>query len=158
MEPLQTVLASMPWLALGSLLAAATTLALVVYLRRYRGRAGATWFRLALAAQVVFCTTEGVGFLVSDPGRRLAFEAAGWIAICWMGILFLAFALEYTGRGRIIRRPAFLVLALVPAVTTSTPWATSRSSWARCMPASACCCWSTPSSGTARCTAARRSR
>ncbi|WP_254763239.1 histidine kinase N-terminal 7TM domain-containing protein [Natrinema marinum] len=107
-----------PWPAAGSILSGIGTLLLLWYLRRHRGKPGATWFLLALVAQALWCFSYGVSLFVFEPTLRWAFEVLTWIGIVWTGVPFLAFGLEYTGRGSLIRTPWFGALVLVPAITT----------------------------------------
>jgi signal transduction histidine kinase len=95
------------WPAVGSLAAGVGTLALARAVVRYRNRPGATPFLGVLASQALWCFAYGVGLFVFDPALRVAFEIAVWIGIVWVGVTFLAFALEYTGRGDVIAGPAF---------------------------------------------------
>jgi signal transduction histidine kinase len=107
-----------PWLAAGSLFGGVATVALVAYLYPYRERPGARWLLLTLAAQAVFCLSYGVSLFVFAPGPRAALEAVAWLGLSWLGPLFLAFALEYTGRGSLVRSGPFGAVLVVPTVTT----------------------------------------
>jgi two-component sensor histidine kinase/PAS domain-containing protein len=94
------------------------TLALVWYLHRYRGRAGADWFVATLSAQALWAFSYGAGLLVSDPGLRAYAEAASLVGLMWLGPLFLGFALEYTGRSDVVQSTAFRAVLAVPAVVS----------------------------------------
>ncbi|SER71804.1 histidine kinase N-terminal 7TM domain-containing protein [Natrinema salaciae] len=107
-----------PWPAAGSLLAGGGTLLLLSYLRQHRGKPGANWLLLALVAQALWCFSYGVSLLVFDPAVRWVFEALTWTGIVWTGVPFLAFGLEYTGRGSLVRTPWFGAVLLVPVITT----------------------------------------
>jgi len=102
----------------GSLLAGAATLALVAYLARHRGKPGADWFIITLAAQALWCLAYGFGLVVSDPTTRQFLEGVAWVGIFWTGPLFFAFSLDYTGRGDIVRSRLFSLVFVLPAVTT----------------------------------------
>ncbi len=65
-----------------------------------------------------WCFSYGLSLLVFDPVVRWLFEVVTWIAMAWIGLTFLGFALEYTGRGAFVRTPWFGALTLVPAATT----------------------------------------
>jgi signal transduction histidine kinase len=110
--------APIPWPAAGSILAGVGTLVLLWTLRRYRDAPGANWFLLTLVAQSVWCLSYGVSLLVFDPTLRWALEVVTWTGILWTGVPFLAFGLEYTGRGSVVRTPWFGSLVAVPAITT----------------------------------------
>ena len=86
------------WLALGAISAGVGTVALVVHLRSHRGKPGADWFLAALSAQAVFCLAHGVSLFVHWLPLRVALEVTAWLGFCWVGPLFVLFALEYTGR------------------------------------------------------------
>ncbi|MEY7851563.1 histidine kinase N-terminal 7TM domain-containing protein [Natrarchaeobius sp. A-rgal3] len=107
-----------PWPVVGSVLAGIGTAAVLGYLWQHRGKPGANWFLLTLVAQTSWCLSYGLSLLVFDLAVRWLFEVASWIAMAWIGLTFLAFALEYTGRGAFVRTPWFGALTLVPAVTT----------------------------------------
>jgi signal transduction histidine kinase len=87
------------------------------FLYQYRGRPGANWFLLVLVSQAVFCLSYGSSLFVFDPELRLAFEALTWIGLVGTGPLFLAFALEYTGRGDLVRSWLFAPIGAVFPIT-----------------------------------------
>lgn len=99
------------WPVLGSLGAAGGTLALIWYLWDRRDRPGASWLIAVLAVQFVLTASYAVGYVVFDPTLRLAIEMLFWVAYIWLGALFVAFGLAYTGRGNVIRSPFFYALA-----------------------------------------------
>jgi len=99
------------WPVLGSLGAAGGTLALVWYLWDRRDRPGASWLIAVLGVQFVLTASYAVGYLTFDPTLRLAVEMLFWVAYIWLGALFVAFGLAYTGRGHVIRSPFFYALA-----------------------------------------------
>ncbi|WP_418285484.1 histidine kinase N-terminal 7TM domain-containing protein [Halorubrum sp. DTA46] len=98
------------WPAVGSLAGGAGALGLAWAIREHRGRPGVDWFFGVFAAQAVWCLSYGTGLLVTDPTVRAALEAATWLGIVWTGIAFLGFALEYTGRGDVVRSRLFAVV------------------------------------------------
>jgi signal transduction histidine kinase len=98
------------WPVLGSLGAAGGTLALLWYLWDRRDRPGASWLIAVLAVQFVLTTSYAVGYVVFDPTLRLAIEMLFWVAYIWLGALFVAFGLAYTGRGNVVRSPFFYAL------------------------------------------------
>ena len=108
------------WLALGSLAAAGGTFALVAYLRRHLGKPGADWLVATLVAQGTFCLLAGVSLTVSDPGARLVMESLTWAALAWVGPLFLAFALEYTGRSGLLDGWTMLPVAALTSLVVGT--------------------------------------
>ena len=103
----------------GTLAAGVGSLALIRYLLRYRGRAGATWFVLAITAQAIAAFAYGFGLLVFDPLARAFAEAFLWIAVACLGPTFLGFALTYTGRSEVVRSLPFRSLLAVPVGTAA---------------------------------------
>ncbi|QLH80502.1 histidine kinase N-terminal 7TM domain-containing protein [Halosimplex pelagicum] len=108
------------WLAVGSLAAAAGTFALVAYLRRHLGKPGAGWLVATLVAQGLFCLLAGASLAVSEPGARLVMESLTWAALAWLGPLFLAFALEYTGRSGLLGGWTMVPVAALTSLVVAT--------------------------------------
>lgn len=106
------------WPVVGSLAAAVGTLALGYYLWAVRDRPGATWLLVVLAVQFALTAGYGVGYLVFDYWLRWAVEALFWVAYIWLGALFIAFALAYTGRRHVIHSPWFRLLAGLTVLLT----------------------------------------
>jgi len=92
-------------------------LSLVQYLYSQREKPGAGWFTGNMAAVAVFCLSYGTALLVFDPTIRVALGAVAFICMSLMGPFFLAFGLDYTGRGDIIRTPLFAAVAAVPVLS-----------------------------------------
>lgn len=90
---------------------------LLEYLYTQRGAAGASWFMGNIASVAVFCFAYGSAVLVSAPTLRVGLEAVSFVSLCFMGPFFLAFGLDYTGRGDLIRSPVLWVVGAVPVVT-----------------------------------------
>lgn len=92
-----------------------------VYLLRYlfaqRTKSGAAWFMGNIASVALFCLSYGSALLVFDPTLRVILEAASFVCVCFMGPFFLAFGLDYTGRGTLIWTPVFGIVAVVPVLT-----------------------------------------
>lgn len=105
-------------IVLGSVAAGVGSLALVRYLSRYRGDAGATWFMVTLAIQAMPAFAYGAGLLLFDPTLRAFAESFVWIGLAWLGPLFLGFTFEYTGRGEAVRSNWFRLLFVSPVGTT----------------------------------------
>jgi len=106
------------WPVLGSLTAAAGSLSLAYYLLQYWEKPGARWFIFSLSFQALFCFLYGISLTVFDPALREWFEISAIIALNWIGIPFLGFALEYTGRGTLLRSWAYRGLYLLPLSVT----------------------------------------
>lgn len=92
---------------------------LLRYLYRQRGKSGANWFMGNMASVAVFCLAYGVALLVFDPTVRVALAAVAFVCVCFMGPFFLAFGLDYTGRGNLIRTPLFGAVAAVPLLSVA---------------------------------------
>jgi signal transduction histidine kinase len=107
------------WPAIGSFAAVAGTLVLARYVVGYRDRPGATWFLAVLLAQSVWCGAYGAALLTADPALRVALEQLVWTGTVWTGLAFLAFALEYTGRGDVLSGPAFGTVTALGIVATA---------------------------------------
>lgn len=106
------------WPVLGALGAAGGTGVLARTLWPRRGAPGASWLLAVLAVQFVLTVGYGVGYLVFTPVLRLAVEMLFWVAYIWLGTLFVAFGLSYTGRGDVIYSPWFAVVSLFSLVLT----------------------------------------
>ncbi|GAB3707879.1 histidine kinase N-terminal 7TM domain-containing protein [Halorubrum pallidum] len=106
------------WPAVGSAAGGAGALGLAWAIRDHRGRPGVDWFLGVFVAQALWCLSYGVGLLVTDPLLRATLEAAMWLGIVWTGVGFLGFALEYTGRGDVVRGRLFAVVVAFGIVAT----------------------------------------
>lgn len=106
------------WPVVGALAAGGGSAALVGYLFHHRNRPGAKWFMLTLTGQALFSLSYAVGLTVFDPVLREWLEIIAVVGLHWLGVPFLAFALEYTGRSKLVRSWAFRSLFLVPLTAT----------------------------------------
>jgi len=97
------VLRSLPWLALASIASGVVSLGFIRYLWAYRNRLGGRFFIATIGCEALWALSYGVALFVFDPALRYAFEVPIWLAINFIGVFFLAFALEYTGRSGILR-------------------------------------------------------
>jgi signal transduction histidine kinase len=97
------VLQSLPWLALASLASGAISIGFVWYLWPYRDRLGGRFFVATIGCEALWAVAYGAALFVFDPTLRYAFEVPIWLAINFIGVFFLAFALEYTGRSELLR-------------------------------------------------------
>ena len=107
------------WPAIGSVAGGAGALWLAWAIREHRGRPGADWFLGVFLAQALWCLSYGIGLLVTDPVLRVALETAMWLGILWTGVGFLGFALEYTGRGDVVRNRLFAAVVAFGVLSTA---------------------------------------
>nr|WP_303651899.1 histidine kinase N-terminal 7TM domain-containing protein [Halovenus rubra] len=91
---------------------------LIRYLIGYRGKPGALWLAGALFAQTLFVFAYAIGLTVFNQEIRWAIEIFGLVAFHWLGVPFLGFALEYTGRRSIRRSWYFRILFVFPLSVT----------------------------------------
>ncbi|MFB6360454.1 MAG: histidine kinase N-terminal 7TM domain-containing protein [Halobacteriales archaeon] len=96
---------SVPWLPLLVLGAGVVSASFIRYLWPYRQRPGGWFFIGTIAAESLWTLSYGLALLVFDPGLRALFEIPIWLGVNFIGVFFLAFALEYTGRGGLVRSP-----------------------------------------------------
>ena len=94
------------------------SLLLVRHLWQVRDRPGARWFLVTLVSQMVFCFAYAAALLVSDGALRYGLEVLALVALHWLGVPFLGFALEYTGRSSLVRSWYFRVQFLFPLAAT----------------------------------------
>ncbi len=92
------------------------TAVLVVLIWRYRSKPGAGWFLAALLAQALWGVVYAAALLTGAPALRRALGVVGGALLTALGAYFVAFALEYTGRGRLRGRPTGVAVALAPVV------------------------------------------
>jgi PAS domain S-box-containing protein len=107
------------WPVLGALTAGGLSAGLIGYLFQHRDRPGARWFMLTLTGQALFCLSYAVGLTVFDAVVREWLEIAALVALHWLGVPFLAFTLEYTGRSNLARSWGFRTLFAFPLTATA---------------------------------------
>jgi signal transduction histidine kinase len=100
------VLHPIPWLALASIASGVVSLGFMRYLWPYRNRLGGRFFIATIGCEALWALSYGGALFVFDPALRYAFEVPIWLAINFIGVFFLAFALEYTGRSGLLRSKA----------------------------------------------------
>ncbi|HMB50744.1 MAG TPA: histidine kinase N-terminal 7TM domain-containing protein [Natronoarchaeum rubrum] len=92
------------WLAALTVGAGFANLSLLWFVRRYRDRPGGTWFVALVGSMAAVCFSYGVGLTVFEPvALRAGLEALFWLTGGWAAFCWFAFALAYTGRGRLLR-------------------------------------------------------
>ena len=106
------------WPFVLTLVAGFGSLALVERLWRVRSRPGARWLLGTLAAQSGFCLVYAAALSVGDPTLRYGLELLAVVIFNWIGVPFLGFALEYTGRSNVIESWYFRSLFVFPLAGT----------------------------------------
>lgn len=101
-------------------------LTLAAYLRRHRGKAGVDWFIAALAVQALWCGAYAVSLLIYDPFLRRLLEVVSLTAMTALGVVFLGFALTYTGRSHLVEAWWYRSLYGVPLLTAAIGLTNSR--------------------------------
>ncbi len=109
---------SIPWLALASIASGIVSIGFVWYLWPYRHRLGGRFFIATIGCEALWALSYGAALFVFDPALRRAFEVPIWLAINFIGVFFLAFALEYTGRSGLLRSKAMAGVVGLQAVHT----------------------------------------
>ncbi|MFB6229267.1 MAG: histidine kinase N-terminal 7TM domain-containing protein [Halobacteriales archaeon] len=92
-----------PWLPAGALASGIASLVFLRYLWAYRSKPGARFFIGTIACEALWSFSYGAALLVFDPTLREILEIPIWLGVNFIGVFFLAFALEYTGRGSLVR-------------------------------------------------------
>jgi len=118
------VFGAFSWPAVASLGSGLLSLAFLAYVWPYRDEDGATLFIGMIGAIALWAFSYGVALLVFDPTLRVLFEIPIWLGTCFTSLLFLAFALEYTGRKGLVRSKAMggvvaLTLGFVGLIATN---------------------------------------
>jgi signal transduction histidine kinase len=106
------------WPVLGTLGAGVANLLLLRYVWPWRDEPGGRWFVVVIGVQTFWCLAYGAALLTFDPALRYALEVAAWLPANWLGVCFLAFALEYTGRIDLRRALWFKLTVAFEAVST----------------------------------------
>ncbi|MFC7132606.1 MULTISPECIES: histidine kinase N-terminal 7TM domain-containing protein [Salinibaculum] len=106
------------WPFLLSLLAGLGSLGLARQLWRVRDRPGARWFFVTLVGQTLFCLAYAGALLVSGETLRYGLEVLAVVSLHWIGVPFLGFALEYTGRSNLVDTWYFRSLFAFPLAAT----------------------------------------
>jgi len=94
---------------------------LIALTRRHLGEPGAREFLLLLVSLGCWQATTAAGLLSADEGRRLLFAKLGWLFSAAVPVVWLAFALAYTGNGGLGRRWA-AVLSLPALFAQPIVW------------------------------------
>ncbi len=113
------MVASLPWLAIGSFVAGVLSVFFLGYLWPYRKETGAMYFMGVIGCVTIWTISYGTALLVFDPTLRFLFEIPIWVGINFSGVFFLAFALEYTGRRRAVNSRLMGVIVAVQLFLTA---------------------------------------
>ena len=118
------MLPSIPWPAGSAFVSGLISLVFIAYVWPYREADGARLFMAMMGAITVWAASYGVALLVFDPQLRFLLEIPIWLGTCFTSLLFLAFALEYTGRKNAVRSPGMaglvaLMIGFVALIATN---------------------------------------
>lgn len=91
------------WPAIICLVTAGLTAGVLKVAWSYRDRRAARLWIGTVAAIGIWVLSYGLGLLIFDPALRRLFEIPLWLGATASIPLFLTFALEYTGRGTLVR-------------------------------------------------------
>jgi len=110
-------------------LAGGLSLALAVVVGFLRGATGHRSFAVVLAGTAVWSLGSGLEIVAPTVASKIF-----WIRIQYIGVAFLppswlAFALEYSGRARLVPRRLLGALYLLPAVTWALVLTSPRHAW-----------------------------
>lgn len=111
------LITSFVWIPIGTVLAGILLLWFATHIYQYRNKPGATWFILLIVLQSIWCFLYATALRISDPQLHYIVETLSWVALLWVGYLFLAFALEYTGRAS-AKDPKTLALTTIPVLAS----------------------------------------
>ncbi|MFC7072823.1 histidine kinase N-terminal 7TM domain-containing protein [Halovenus rubra] len=101
------------WPAALCLVTAGITAGVLKIAWSYRDRRAARLWIGTVAAIGIWVLSYGLGLLIFDPSLRQLFEIPLWLGATASIPLLLAFALEYTGRGDLVRSPWMYALGIV---------------------------------------------
>ena len=107
---------------LGMGLAVVAPAFVTVYGWRRREEPGALAFTSLVAAFALYAGLHLVGVLTHDPPTRHALEAVQLTVTAGTPVLWVVFALEYTGFDEYVTRRSLAGLAVVPAVFVAAVW------------------------------------
>jgi signal transduction histidine kinase len=110
---------TLSWPAIGSLFSGVLSVFLIRFLWTYRDDLPARLFIGVIACEALWALSYGVALFVFDPALRWLFEIPIWLGINFIGVFFLAFALEYTGRGALVSSRWFGLLVAVQTLHTA---------------------------------------
>jgi phosphoglycolate phosphatase-like HAD superfamily hydrolase len=114
-----------PWLPIVVIGAGLVSAGFIRFLWPYRDRPGGWFFIGTIACEALWTLAYGAALFVFDPALRPWFELPIWVGANFIGVCFLAFALEYTGRSNLVRSPWMGALAglqvVHPAIVATNP-------------------------------------
>ena len=108
--------------AIPLVITAAISAGLALYSRRRYLAAGTGWFALLMLAVSVWSLSYALELSGDDLSDKLFWSKVEYLGIATIPALWLAFALQYTGRERWLTRRNWLVLSVEPAVTLLLVW------------------------------------
>lgn len=104
-------------LALPFLIAVSLAVGVATAAVRERNVVAGTPLAVLMLLVAVWCVSYGGELLVADPTLRLRFSSFTFVAIAYVPVAWLVFAIEYTGRGPRVTPRVALALVAVPTTT-----------------------------------------
>ncbi|PSQ44638.1 histidine kinase [Halobacteriales archaeon SW_7_68_16] len=94
------------WLVGAAVLTVVGSVGLIAYLWRYRKEPGADWFVASISMQLLWNLLYAISLFVADPAVRRPLESVMVGVATGTSLLFVSFAMTYTGRARFDERLA----------------------------------------------------
>jgi len=118
----------MPYIVI-LLVAAVISAMLAVYAWRHRPAPGAGSLTVLMLAGVEWSLASVPELTSSDLPTKLFWSRVEYIGICTAPLAWLAFALQYTGRGRWLTRRSAVLLTVVPLITLLLAFTSDWHDW-----------------------------
>jgi diguanylate cyclase (GGDEF)-like protein/PAS domain S-box-containing protein len=106
----------LPRASIALLIGAAVFGGLIIYVRVRRGSPGAVSMMFILLAGVEYTLTYALELNSTDLGTKQMWGDVKYLGVCLLPAAWLAFTLQYTGRGRWLTRRLVALLAVEPAI------------------------------------------
>lgn len=109
-----------------ALIASAIAAVLSGYVWRYRAMSGAKWFSLLMLGTAQSALAYALRLMATDLSSKLFWAKVMQLGIVIVPTVWLAFTLEYTGRGKILTPRNVILLIIEPLVTLLLAWTADR--------------------------------
>ncbi len=117
------------WVLIPFLLASALSLALAAVIGFLRGTAGSKSFAVVLAATAVWSVASGLEIVASTIGSKVFWVRVQYVGVAFLPPCWMVFALEYSGRSRVLTRRLGAALFAVPLATWILVLTSPRHAW-----------------------------